>query len=63
MIDTDFHNIFTKPEVRAHVANASPVKREGTPDDIASLAAFLASGQSTFMTGTCVDINGGMLFS
>ncbi len=37
MIDTDFHNIFTKPEVRTHVANASPVKREGVPDDIANL--------------------------
>jgi 3-oxoacyl-[acyl-carrier protein] reductase len=63
MIDTDFHNIFTKPEVRAHVANASPVKREGTSDDVANLAVFLASGQSAFMTGACVDINGGMLFS
>jgi len=31
MIDTDFHNVFTKPEVRTHVANASPVKREGVP--------------------------------
>ena len=29
MIDTDFHNLFTKPEVRSHVANVSPVKREG----------------------------------
>lgn len=63
MIDTDFHNIFTKPEVRAHVANASPVKREGTSEDTANLAVFLASDQSAFMTGACVDINGGMLFS
>jgi 3-oxoacyl-[acyl-carrier protein] reductase len=63
MIDTDFHNIFTKPEVRTHVANVSPVKREGTPEDTANLAVFLASDQSAFMTGTNVDINGGMLFS
>lgn len=63
MIDTDFHNIFTKPEVRSHVANASPVKREGTPEDTANLAVFLASDQSAFMTGACIDINGGMLFS
>lgn len=63
MIDTDFHNIFTKPEVRTHVANASPVKREGTSEDVAELAVFLASDRSAFMTGTCVDINGGMLFS
>lgn len=63
MIDTDFHNIFTKPEVRAHVANASPLKREGIPDDIANLVYFLASDQSSFMTGANVDINGGMLYS
>lgn len=63
MIDTDFHNVFTKQEVRTHVANASPLKREGTPEDTANLAVFLASDQSAFMTGTNVDINGGMLFS
>lgn len=63
MIDTDFHNIFTKPEVRKHVANASPMKREGTSEDVAELAVFLASDRSAFMTGACVDINGGMLFS
>jgi len=63
MIDTDFHNIFTKPEIRTHVANASPVKREGTSEDVANLAVFLASDQSAFMTGANVDINGGMLFS
>ena len=63
MIDTDFHNIFTKPEVRTHVANASPVKREGTPADTANLAVYLASEQAAFITGACVDINGGMAFS
>ena len=63
MIDTDFHNIFTKPEVRTHVANITPLKREGTSEDTANLAVFLVSDQSSFMTGTCIDINGGMLFS
>lgn len=63
MVDTDFHNIFTKPEVRTHVANASPVKREGVPNDIANLVYFLASDQSEFITGANYDINGGMLFS
>ena len=63
MIDTDFHSVFTKDEVRKVVANAAPVKREGQPEDVANLAAFLASDQSAFMTGTCLDINGGILFS
>jgi 3-oxoacyl-[acyl-carrier protein] reductase len=63
MIDTDFHNIFTKPEVRQHVAGVTPLKREGTSEDVANLAVFLASDQSAFITGACVDINGGLLFS
>ena len=63
MIDTDFHNIFTKPEVRTHVANVTPLKREGTSEDVAKLAVFLASDDAAFLTGTNVDINGGMLFS
>ena len=63
MGDTNFHNIHTQPEVRKNVANASPVKREGTPKDVAKLVAILASDQSAFMIGANVDINGGMLFS
>lgn len=63
MIDTDFHNIFTKDEVRSHVANVTPLKREGLPVDTANLAVFLSSDQAAFMTGACVDINGGILFS
>lgn len=63
MIDTDFHNVFTKNEVRAHVANVTPLKREGLPVDTANLAVFLSTDQAAFMTGTSVDINGGILFS
>ncbi|EFL87484.1 SDR family NAD(P)-dependent oxidoreductase [Ahrensia sp. R2A130] len=63
MIDTDFHNVFTKDEVRANVSKAALVKREGTSDEVANLVAFLASDESSFMTGTCLDINGGILFS
>lgn len=63
MIDTDFHNTFTKDEVRSHVANITPLKREGTSEDVAQLAVFLASDDAAFMTGNNVDINGGLLFS
>ena len=63
MINTDFHNTFTKDEVRKNVANATPLKREGASEDVANLVAFLTTDQSAFMTGTCLDINGGILFS
>lgn len=63
MIDTDFHNIFSKPEVRAHVANITPLKREGTSEEVAKLVAYLASDEASFITGTNIDINGGTLLS
>ncbi|NDR54832.1 SDR family NAD(P)-dependent oxidoreductase [Aliiruegeria sabulilitoris] len=63
MIDTDFHNIHTKPEARKAYEAAVPVKRQGLPEDVANLVAFLASDESAFMTGVGVDINGGSLFS
>jgi 3-oxoacyl-[acyl-carrier protein] reductase len=63
MIDTDFHNTFTKPEVRTHVANITPLKREGTPEDVAGLVTYLASDEASFITGANIDINGGTVFS
>ncbi|WP_229801977.1 SDR family NAD(P)-dependent oxidoreductase [Paramylibacter ulvae] len=63
MIDTDFHNIFTKPEVRTHVANITPLKREGTSQEVAKALVYLASDDASFITGANIDINGGMLFS
>ncbi|MEX0276945.1 MAG: SDR family NAD(P)-dependent oxidoreductase [Ruegeria sp.] len=63
MIDTDFHNVFTKSEVRSNVANATPLKREGTSEDVANLVAYLASDDAAFITGANIDINGGLLFS
>jgi len=63
MIDTDFHNIHT-PEAgrRGFEANA-PLKRQGAVEDAANLVLFLACDDSAFMTGTNIDLNGGMLFS
>lgn len=63
MIDTDFHNIFSKPEVRKHVAGITPLKREGASEDVANLVAYLASDEAAFITGANVDINGGLVFS
>ena len=63
MINTDFHNTFTKPEVRSHVASITPLKREGTSEDVANLVAYLASDEAAFITGANIDINGGLAFS
>ncbi len=63
MIDTDFHNIHTPDAGRRGVESAAPVKRQGHVDDAANLVLFLACDDSAFITGTNIDINGGMLFS
>lgn len=36
-----------------------PLKRYGTPEDVAHLAIYLLSDASAWMTGTCVDLTGG----
>ncbi len=63
MIATTFHDIFTKPEVRTAVTNATPLRRQGEAKEVADLIAYLASDESGFITGTNIDINGGTYFS
>lgn len=38
-----------------------PLKRYGTPEDIANLAIYMLSDASTWMTGSCVKITGGVV--
>ena len=63
MIDTDFHNIHTPDAGRKGFEANAPLKRQGHEDDAANLVLFLACDDSAFLTGTNIDINGGMLFS
>lgn len=41
-------------------AQAQPLQRAGTPDDIAAAVAYLASEDASFVTGTHIVIDGGM---
>lgn len=40
---------------------AIPMKRGGTPEDVANLAVFLASDMSAYITGQTIHVDGGML--
>jgi 3-oxoacyl-[acyl-carrier protein] reductase len=62
MIDTTFHNTFTKPEARKATAARTSVGREGTPEDVASAVLFLASDASAYLNGESIEINGGLYF-
>lgn len=63
MIATSFHDRFTKDEVRANVAGSTPLRRQGKAEETADAVAYLASTESSFITGTNIDINGGLFFS
>ena len=63
MINTTFHNTFTKPEVRTNVAAATPLRREGEAGEVGDLVLYLAGDQSSFINGESVEINGGTYFA
>ena len=63
MIDTTFHDTFTKNEVRKNVAAGTTLRREGEAAEVADLVAYLASSESSFLNGASIDINGGTIFS
>lgn len=58
-----YHDIHTKDDARKAFEAAAPLKRQGSPVDIANLVLFLACEDSALITGANVDINGGILFS
>ncbi|HAN54861.1 MAG TPA: 3-oxoacyl-ACP reductase FabG [Betaproteobacteria bacterium] len=43
------------------IARMVPMKRAGTPHEVADLIGFLASDQAAYITGQIISINGGML--
>ena len=63
MINTYFHDTFTKPEGREALHRSAPLRREGEAPEVADLACYLASDESSYITGNGIDINGGCLFS
>jgi 3-oxoacyl-[acyl-carrier protein] reductase len=65
MIRTDMTADFAPPGIKdldefmGHLAKGIPLQREGTTDDIASAALFLASEESSYITGDRIRVGGG----
>jgi NAD(P)-dependent dehydrogenase (short-subunit alcohol dehydrogenase family) len=45
--------------IRAQMRNDRPLKREGTADDVAEAALYLATDRSRYVTGTVLPVDGG----
>jgi 3-oxoacyl-[acyl-carrier protein] reductase len=60
--DTAFHARYTPQASFESATKNVLLGRAGTPDEVASVIAFLASSDSSFLTGETIEINGGMNF-
>ncbi|MBV9612573.1 MAG: 3-oxoacyl-[acyl-carrier-protein] reductase [Acidobacteriaceae bacterium] len=58
-IETDMTHDLT-PEVKVKMLERTPLKRMGTPEDVAYAVKFLASDEASFITGHVLDVNGGI---
>ena len=50
-----------KDEVKEEIAKSIPMKRMGSAQDVANVVKFLASEDSSYVTGQVINIDGGML--
>jgi 3-oxoacyl-[acyl-carrier protein] reductase len=60
LIATRFHDTFNTPANRQAIAERTPARREGAPDDVANVVVFLASDRAAFLAGEIVQVNGGL---
>jgi NAD(P)-dependent dehydrogenase (short-subunit alcohol dehydrogenase family) len=60
LIRTDFSEYFwSDPTYVARLEATQPLPRVGTPEEIAGIALYLASGEASFATGQCFVVDGG----
>jgi len=59
-IETQMTDIL-KEEVKEEISKSIPLKRMGTVQDVANVVKFLASSDSSYITGQVINVDGGML--
>ncbi|MCY7388905.1 MAG: SDR family oxidoreductase [Burkholderiales bacterium] len=60
LIATRFHDQFNTLANRQAIAERTPARREGLPDDVANAVVFLASDRAAFLAGEILQVNGGL---
>ncbi|MEE4165104.1 MAG: SDR family NAD(P)-dependent oxidoreductase [Desulfocapsaceae bacterium] len=63
ILDTPFHETFNTDAGIQGAINATPLKRGGTPEDVANAVVYFATELGSFITGEIIEINGGMYFA
>lgn len=58
-IDTDMTKVLN-PKAQEAMLSAVPMKRAGTPEDVADLALFLAGDGAKYITGEVIRVDGGL---
>jgi NAD(P)-dependent dehydrogenase (short-subunit alcohol dehydrogenase family) len=61
LIQTDITGDKLTPDMRADIIKGIPLGRLGDATDVANACLFLLSDLSSYLTGTTLDVNGGML--
>ncbi|OLL27644.1 short-chain dehydrogenase [Burkholderia sp. SRS-W-2-2016] len=61
LIQTDITGDKLTPAMREDILKGIPLGRLGAADDVANACLFLLSDLSSYLTGTTLDVNGGML--
>jgi 3-oxoacyl-[acyl-carrier protein] reductase len=59
VIATRHHEVFSTPEKMEEYRRQTPLGRNGTAEEVAEAVLFLADDASRFITGACIDVNGG----
>lgn len=59
-IKTDMTDVLND-DIKAKMIESIPLKREGSPDEVADLVTFLASDNSQYITSQVINIDGGMV--
>ncbi len=59
-IETQMTDVL-KDSVKEEISKSIPLKRMGKTEDIANLVNFLASDESSYITGQVINVDGGML--